>query len=169
MGGRVDHEINTGRGSYVFKINGQTYHRIGSLLPVDGASPKFVELYIFYTDNEISNRIQALDRTEAIAEDLDIDIVKGLLDMLNEHNPIVKTFRMARDRIQEGDCENIAVRIVGAREGDPVQYDMPTCDDLALLVVGDFSADAYKRDIIVQATDHTLHRVSSLHPALMAL
>lgn len=46
---------------------------------------------------------------------------------------------------------------------------MPTCDDLAMLVVGDFSLDTYKCDITVQANDHTLSRVSSLHPTLMAL
>lgn len=76
---------------------------------------------------------------------------------------------MARDRLQQSDHDDVAVRIIGAREGDPVQYEMPTCDDLAILIVGDFTPDTYKRDIIVQASDHSLRRVSFLHPALMAL
>ncbi|GKE28671.1 hypothetical protein Tco_1444055 [Tanacetum coccineum] len=36
FGARIDHSINTGRGLYTFRINGQNYHRIGSLLPAPG-------------------------------------------------------------------------------------------------------------------------------------
>src|SRR5688572_5756524 len=60
MGGKVDKEVNKGRGPYVFKIGGQNYHRIGSLIPVTGASLKFSQLYIYDTQNEIDNRIEAL-------------------------------------------------------------------------------------------------------------
>lgn len=35
MGGNVDKTINDGRGPYVFRINGQNHHKIGSLLPID--------------------------------------------------------------------------------------------------------------------------------------
>ncbi|GJT03613.1 ATP-dependent DNA helicase PIF1-like protein [Tanacetum coccineum] len=33
FGAGIDHSINVGRGLYTFRINGQNYHRIGSLLP----------------------------------------------------------------------------------------------------------------------------------------
>lgn len=46
-GGVVSHEVNIGPGPYVYKISGQNYHRIGSLLPVEGQSPKFAQLYIY--------------------------------------------------------------------------------------------------------------------------
>ncbi|KAL6662326.1 hypothetical protein ACP70R_000185 [Stipagrostis hirtigluma subsp. patula] len=154
IGARIDRDINDGRGPYVFRINGQVHHRIGSLLPADGEPPQFVELYIYDTDHEIDNRIRALDPSERIEADLDRDIIVGLLQMLDEHNPLVRSFRMARDRL---------------RECDPVQYNLPTCEQLALLVVGDFSVDTYKRDIVVHCLDGNLQRISPLHPALMAL
>ena len=56
MGGKVDKSINNGRGPYVFRLSGENYHRLGSLLPSNGAKPKFSQLYIYDTDNEISNR-----------------------------------------------------------------------------------------------------------------
>jgi hypothetical protein len=40
--------------------------------------------------------------------------------------------------------------MVGAREGDAVQYNLPMTDELAMLVVGDFSLDTFKRDIIIE-------------------
>lgn len=46
MGGKVDTNINKGRGPYVFRINGQNYHKIGTLVPVEGQMPKFAQLYI---------------------------------------------------------------------------------------------------------------------------
>ncbi|KAL6622878.1 hypothetical protein ACP70R_032757 [Stipagrostis hirtigluma subsp. patula] len=169
MGARIDRSVNSGGGPYVFRINGQVHHRIGSLLPADGDPPQFVELYVYDTEHEIDNRIRALDPSERIEGDLDREIIAGLLQMLDEHNPLVKSFRMARDRLRECDGENVGIRIIGARDGDPVQYNLPTCDELALLVVGDFSVDSYKCDIVVHCLDGNLQRVSPLHPALMAL
>lgn len=61
MGGKVDDSINRrGRGPYVFRLHGQTYHSIGSLLPEPGAPPKFAQLYIYDTENETENRLNAL-------------------------------------------------------------------------------------------------------------
>ena len=51
MGGNIDRNRNTGEGPYVFRLNGQVHHRIGSLLPSPNKIPKFAELYIFYTKN----------------------------------------------------------------------------------------------------------------------
>jgi hypothetical protein len=57
MGGRVETQRNNGRGPPQFVISGQNYHRIGSLLPGDGHKPKFCQLYIYDTENELVNRM----------------------------------------------------------------------------------------------------------------
>lgn len=57
MGGKIDKSVNQGRGPYSFTLHGQNYHRIGSLLPDDGSTPKFAQLYIYDTDHEVQNRI----------------------------------------------------------------------------------------------------------------
>jgi hypothetical protein len=56
MGGKVDSSVNKGRGPSMFRLRGQNYHSLGSLLPNDGSKPKFSQLYIYDTDNEVSNR-----------------------------------------------------------------------------------------------------------------
>ncbi|KAL6550413.1 hypothetical protein OROMI_020901 [Orobanche minor] len=63
MGGKVDTSVNKGSGPYVFKIQGANYHRIGTLLPQSGSYPKFSQLYIYDTDNEVTNRINALSQS----------------------------------------------------------------------------------------------------------
>lgn len=46
LGGRVDTGRNDGHGPPQFIISGQKYHRIGSLVPEEGQTPKFAQLYI---------------------------------------------------------------------------------------------------------------------------
>lgn len=169
MGPNIDRSLNDGRGPPIFKVSGQVHHRIGSLLPPDGSPPKFLQLYIYDTANEISNRMRALRPTETTDEPLDSSITQSLIHMLDQYNPFARSFRMARDRLQQEDSEDFIIRIIGAREGDSVQYNLPTADQLALLVVGDFSLDTFKRDIVIQTRSGDLHRISSLHPAYMAL
>ena len=61
MGVKVDDSINTGRGPYVFRINGLPSHRIGSLVPTPSTSPQFAQLYVYDTLNEIKNQMDVLD------------------------------------------------------------------------------------------------------------
>jgi hypothetical protein len=169
MGANIVREINKGDGPYVFKINGQIHHRIGSLIPSDDNEPQYAELYIFDTQNEIRNRIKALHKQEPSEVEIDPQIVKQLKDMLDENNPLVKTFRYARDMLDKYKDIELSIRIVGANKGDPVQYEMPHTDELALLIVGDFTLEKCQRDIIVSTKQKELHRITIFHPAYMAL
>jgi hypothetical protein len=56
-GMQIDKGITRGRGPPTIRIQGQTCHRIGSMLPVIGQKPKYAQLYIYDTENEIDNRM----------------------------------------------------------------------------------------------------------------
>lgn len=60
MGGTVNHSLNSGGGPYTYTLSGLNYHRIGSLLPLEGQAPVYSQLYIHDTVNEIDNRISAV-------------------------------------------------------------------------------------------------------------
>ncbi|KAL6552444.1 hypothetical protein OROHE_007808 [Orobanche hederae] len=91
FGARIDHSINTGRGLNTFRINGQNYHRIGSLLPKQGAQPRYAQLYFFDTQNEVRNRMSAFIDKEA-GEGVDENIVTSLIQMLDQSSSIAKAF-----------------------------------------------------------------------------
>ncbi|KAF7812271.1 uncharacterized protein G2W53_033247 [Senna tora] len=57
MGGKIDNSTNDGEGPYMFRLHGQNMHLMGGLLPEDDESPRFSQLYIYDTDNEVSNRM----------------------------------------------------------------------------------------------------------------
>lgn len=63
MAGKVNHEVNNGTAPPIFLLGGQNYHTIGSLIPQPNQKPKFAQLYIYDTDNEVDNRINAVRYT----------------------------------------------------------------------------------------------------------
>ena len=58
IGGKIDASMNNGPAPPQFILNGKNYHRIGNLLPEDGSKPKFAQLYIYDTKNEMSNKMK---------------------------------------------------------------------------------------------------------------
>ncbi|OIT19438.1 hypothetical protein A4A49_60348, partial [Nicotiana attenuata] len=137
MGGKVGVSINQTRGPRKFKLFGQNYHQIGSLLPPVGSTPKFAQLYIYDTENEVQNRIHAVSHGQNLNK-LHAEIVADLKKMLDGHNVLAKTFRMVRDRFQEDGSSNVRLRLIGKRNTDGRRYNLPTVSEVAALVVGDF-------------------------------
>ncbi|KAL5138523.1 ATP-dependent DNA helicase PIF4 [Glycine soja] len=61
LGAKIDTSVLNGKGPSIYKIHGQSCHLIVSLLPMPEKPPKFAQLYIYDTENEIQNRIDAND------------------------------------------------------------------------------------------------------------
>nr|GEU39154.1 reverse transcriptase domain-containing protein [Tanacetum cinerariifolium] len=55
---KVDDSVNKGIGPYVFKVSRRIYHWVGSLFPEEGHDPRFLQLYIYDTRDEVANRVQ---------------------------------------------------------------------------------------------------------------
>jgi hypothetical protein len=176
MGARIDRSLKSKKGPDYFKISGQVHHRIGSLLPAKDDSvppkydrPKYAELYIYDTTNEVQNRICALHPDGSTDSGLDEDIVRALIDMLNEHNSLVHKFRQARERLQGSVVEKICIRLIAPTRGDGPQFSLPSTHELAALVVGGFTPETSCRDIVIQDHAEKLQQISFLHPAFMSL
>ncbi|CAI0558667.1 unnamed protein product [Linum tenue] len=146
-------------------ICGENYHRIGSLLPVDGERPKFSQLYIFEPENEVNNRLANFASREEV---LLPELLASLLRMLDENNELVRTFRRIRQDLQLSSTPNLRLRIFGIKSRNR-QYDLPTSSDIAALIPGDFVADREDRDIIVDHRGEGVKRITSLNPKFEAL
>ncbi|KAH8943532.1 hypothetical protein BDL97_13G057100 [Sphagnum fallax] len=79
-GARIQESVIGTRSVYAFRIQGEMYHRIGSLLPQHDAQPRFCQLYIYDTTNQLQHR-------QNIMSTLDPDILHELQTMLSEVNP----------------------------------------------------------------------------------
>ena len=75
--------------------------------------------------------------------DIDPEIVQGLSVMLEEHNILVKTFRIARDRYKEHPEHEFRLRLLSNRTTDGRQYNLPTTSEVAGLIVGDLTEENF--------------------------
>ncbi|MCH81103.1 ATP-dependent DNA helicase PIF1, partial [Trifolium medium] len=157
LGSKIESRLNDGAGPPQFVISGQNYHRIGSLLPNDGQSPKFAQLYIYDTQNEVNNRLSHFSFTESNNQ-LDPILVTEILSVMDEHNKLVQSFRMVRDYIQINENVPISLRLFRDRVQDPRVYNVPDVDEIAALIVGDIGDGKDGRDIIVRGRDGYMQR-----------
>ncbi|GJX19647.1 DNA helicase [Tanacetum coccineum] len=102
LGDNVDNSVNNGKGPYVFRISGQIYHWIGAMCP----------------DEEGDTGLNK-------------EIVKGLIEFLDNHNALVQLFWTARDKYIDANIPEFKVRlynVVGTR-----QYELPIAETIGAI------------------------------------
>ncbi|GJY14884.1 DNA helicase [Tanacetum coccineum] len=137
----------------------------GSLYPTPGNPPRFLQLYIYNTDNEVANRIRHFP--EGGSSQLDPEIVSSLIRVLDTHNELVRIFRTTRDIISANVIPEFWIRlfkVVGVCE-----YDLPTSGTLGEIVFESGPNTRTDYDVIIESRDGCPQRVNKLHPLYMAL
>jgi len=81
---------------------------------------------------------------------LDPTMLDWLLIMMYNINPYVEVYKMARDMMAtEGAPTDLKLCLIAFRTKDAHQYNVPTANEVATLMVGDASEAIDRRDIIV--------------------
>ncbi|OMO54516.1 DNA helicase PIF1, ATP-dependent [Corchorus olitorius] len=167
-GGKIDNSVNLGPGPYIFRLNNQTYHQIGPLLPSDGQQPQFAQLYIYDCANEATNRVSAVTG-RITADEINQSIVEGLIAMFDSCNAVVKLFRTTKERIDADGSKAVRIRLIRSRGSDLRTYSLPTSTQIGGLIVGDYGRAQGDRDVIVHHKNHRLEHISTVHPLYMSL
>ena len=77
---------------------------------------------------------------------------------------------MAGERLSSArDDKKYTLKLIGSRPHDGRQYNLPTGNEVAALIVGDFDSTVDKRDIILHKQNGNLKRISELHVSYLAL
>lgn len=179
MGAKVLESINDGRAPYVFKVSGLVCHRIGSLVPPrQGHRPEYAQLYIYDTEHEVRNRINITYSVDPSSSrpsssrhsfNANEDIFQSLISMLNTHNPIVKLFRTARERLSANALDQFIIRIFGTVDAHGDIYSAPVTSEVVGLVVGDIGSTDVGRDIIIDNRSSGLQQINEKHCKFMAM
>ncbi|XP_071713508.1 uncharacterized protein [Rutidosis leptorrhynchoides] len=165
FGARIDETINDGRSLYVFKVLGQIYHWIGSLCPQAGTHPRFLQLYIYYTDTEVENRMAHFGGRDSnrICE----DIVRKQIHLLNSHNELVRLFRMAIDKCNANEIPTFKIRLFNVTRSN--QHSLPTSVAIGAIVF-DTGLQAFSDyDVIIHPRSEYPRRFNKIHLSYMAL
>ncbi|KAK1404907.1 hypothetical protein POM88_004512 [Heracleum sosnowskyi] len=159
-GGNIDHSVNNGCGPYVYRLNGQNHHVFGSLIPNDGETPKFCQLYIYDTENEVSNRMQWMDIDDN--DKINSEIVEGLMKMLDYTNELVKEFRVARDRFKDSPYVDLKIVLKVCRSQSGRENNIGLSNEVAAIMVGGVEDPSASRDIILERHDRATVEVRGL-------
>jgi hypothetical protein len=96
-------------------------------------------------------------------------LVEDLKIMLDEFNPLCKSFRKIRDLVEHGSPPKMALRLFRKREKDTRMHSLPTVDEVAGLIIGDYYESEEGRDIIIDDVSRGLRRIHETHPLYMPL
>lgn len=152
-----------------FKIKGQVYHKVGSLLPMPNESHKFLQIY--FMGGEDSERALA-NRTDARCDFHNLNspfarrIVSELDALLNEHNELLKFFKAHMHKLQS-DNHAIVINPDRTPAGEHVRrFNAPVVEDVAGIMVGDRTAT---RQIVIRRRNNDLQFISDTHRSYDAL
>ena len=109
----VDSTVLNGRGPYSFRMHGEMYHKMGSLLPRDGRQPAYAQLYNY--DDQAARAARNL-----MNPNLDPFLMGELQQMLIANNPFVPLYKQAYQIMQESPPElqsNLWISLV-LQQGD---------------------------------------------------
>lgn len=151
MGDNIDQHFSSGRnGIHSYRAQGSIYHSIGSVLPLLGSRPRYLQMYIYDTDHEIENRQQ-----DSVI--LRPDILQTLQQILDFYNPYVHVLRQLGQRTDIENCRLIIKELIVNRHF----HQLPTASQVAGIIVDDdCSNSSNDREIIVQTRSETLQRVA---------
>ncbi|CAE1157437.1 unnamed protein product [Acanthosepion pharaonis] len=140
-----------------FKIQGQVYHRIGSLLPEETSTPKFLQLY-FIADYNLQAEIQIgiLPLSGRVSRR---DVILLLLQaMLHGVNSYIRSFKYALENAPFPSFSIVIDADKRPHDEHERRYNAPACNKVAAIIHGEQDSDT-----VHKSRDGALHRISETH------
>ncbi|XP_058217651.1 uncharacterized protein LOC131328777 isoform X1 [Rhododendron vialii] len=165
LGTTLDPRVLSGRGPTPFTIHGELRHRTGSLLPQAGQIGSYAQLYIYEPNF-------ALDIRSRRNPQLRRDVLETIQGSLLEVNAFVGKFRQAYAVLNQlaETGQNLSAHLHYSSFTDRRRYNLPTTDEIAVVVPGDGTKASGMRDIILHLRgDNGLMRINECHPAYLPL
>ena len=117
-----------------FKIQGQVYHKIGSLMPMPDDNPKFLQIYFMGNCEE---RVTTRCQYNFIEQAEERAIVILLENFLEDQNQLLQLIKRVSPRLQN-DNYQIVIKAEKVPLGEHAgRFNAPTVDEVAVIMVGD--------------------------------
>jgi len=171
MGVNQDFSVLDGRGPPIFRIHGELKHWTGSLLPVQGKSPIYAQLYIY-------DPALALQYRMSNNPSLNVQTMHILQDILHQINPYVRIYKQAYEILENTNVPDYSIRLAASRNrGYHAPNNAVSADQVAVILPGSSTNEGDSRDIILTLRPRNygedingqinlgLQRISEGHPA----
>ena len=161
MGVTVDKNLASAQdGVYTYRIQGAVMHELGPLRAREGQEGGFAQIYFYDPNDQITRR-------QGIFSQINEDRLREVQTILETSNRFCHVYKTIREReVEEGPVEELKIVLKDARETNgrrQRQYDLPSANEIAVLMPGDEAATE-PRDIIIKGRDGFLKRINETHP-----
>jgi hypothetical protein len=141
----MDQTVQSPWGINVFRISGGMTHMISSIEPDDPNQAGFSQIFVVGKGGteEALQRVQiANERQEEPrqAAKLMPEVVRFWMDFLYAYNPYACIYRLAKTVLDKAGAKTLALVGVEKRGADPKRYNLPTIDEVAVVIEGDGEA-----------------------------
>ncbi|VFQ97311.1 unnamed protein product [Cuscuta campestris] len=166
--------------TYIFKVEDGEYAVYGPIKGVDGGADWFMPTCrcgseviprngFYYCSDCNKCVVNVIPSRQNNSSAIDISLVEDLKYMIDEHNVLAQSFRRARDFVHSEPTSTLSMRLLISRSRDSRNYNIPTADEVAALIVGDFDSSNEERDIIVAKRNGFLQQINETHPTFIPL
>ncbi|KAL8624599.1 hypothetical protein ACOMHN_045134 [Nucella lapillus] len=138
-----------------FKVQGQVYHRLGSILPDVESSHSFLQIYFMGDSGQ-----EALRRC-TVAPGVRNNMVLGLQHMLHEHNAYVKVFKSALDKMALPNHRVVIHPDLAPSHQHPGRFNAPVVGDVAVIMMDGYQGS--NRDIVLEERNSSIQRIKESH------
>ena len=139
------------RGPPIFKISGSMFHLTPNVLPDPGQTPKFSQIYIYDSKQQVEERMKHCKTPKSINKKL----LEELQGMLFKCNFYVKQYQAAADVFASNPTEDLrlVIKSKGSKEAQKKTF-MPDVSDVVVIAPGD---QTEPRDVV-------LYKSKAAHP-----
>lgn len=135
-----------GGGPYSFRLMGEMYHQMSTLLPPadNETQPSYAQLYIY---DPILATAQRMNRNPG----LDENVMRNLHDMIKANHFYANIYQQANEIFAgQAQTPNMQLKLHFDAGTDARRYNLPTAQEVALILPGDGSEVDNRRDIILR-------------------
>ena len=143
-----------------FKVQGQVYHLIGSLLPTESDNSKFLQIYFLDDSDQVQSRMAISNNS-----DLKQTLINMLQDTLHNHNKYIRELKTAYQYARQQSLHDYRITIlenVRSQGEHERRYNAPSCKEVAILMLNE---PVGHHDIVLCSKTNELRRICELHPA----
>ena len=138
---------------------------MGSLLPAEGETPRFAQIYICDSDPVQQANVRMLHNHGH----LERSTLMGLQNMLQQFNPYFTIFATASERLAQNEHISLRLKNIESPNLDLRRYNRPTASELAILIPEATQSTVNSRDIVLQTRSGPLQQISEFHTAYTPL
>jgi hypothetical protein len=161
----IDRTTQGQPGVYTFRISGNLYHNVRSVIPTADRSSGFAQIYVIGGNN----LVEAMHRIRQSKSPLLMSLMMELQQFLTTHNSYAKFYCNVQLHLHKAPHSEFVLKQVIPAGFNRKISNKPSVDEVAMVVESSNDASIGPRDILLQKADGEPVKITNQHSGYLAL